>query len=438
MMWIAVSTILIMLVIGFALSLHVATTLGLTALVVGLTFIGPVWDFFGEIPWNTNSSVTITVVPLFVLMGELLLRAGLTDDLYTALSRFMGKVPGGLLHTNVLACGVFAAVSGSSLATATTIGSVALPVMRQRGYSERLTLGSIAAGGTLGILIPPSLIMIVYGLIAEVSIGQLYVAAVVPGLLMVLLFLLTIVVSSIFSKKEPDPLDKSYNWREKLQGLIEILPIVALIVLIIGVIYAGVATATEAAAFGVAGAFFMALLKGRVNGRMLEEAFLATASTTAMILFVLTAAFLLQFILGFVGVPRALSQWVLSFGLSELQLILMICLIFILLGMVLDGLPIVVAVVPIFLPLLHAQGVDLVWFGVILVILIELGLITPPIGMNLFVLQGVRRRLYGNTSGTLTDIIVGVLPFVLAMLIVLGLVILFPPVAMSIVEGMRG
>ncbi|WP_417600125.1 TRAP transporter large permease [Pararhodobacter oceanensis] len=438
MIWTAVIVISIMLTIGFSLGLHVATTLGLTALVVGLTLVGPVWDFFGAIPWATTSSVTIAVVPLFVLMGELMLRAGLTDDLYATLSRFMNKVPGGLLHTNILSCTMFSAISGSSLATATTIGSVALPVMKERGYNERLALGSIAAGGTLGILIPPSLILIVYGLVAEVSIAKLYVATLLPGLLMVIFFMLAIAVISKYSKTDSDAPAETYTLREKLSGLVDIIPVAALLTLIIGVIYGGVATPTEAAAFGATGAFLIALFKGRVSMAMLQETFLATSTTTAMLMFVLAAAFLLQFILGFVGLPRALSQWVLSFGLTQLQLILMMCLVFILLGMVLDSLPIVVAVVPIFLPLLEAQGIDLIWFGVLLVILIELGLITPPIGMNIFVLQGVRRRLYGEDNcGTMTDIFLGVLPFVVAMLVVLGLVIAFPGFSLWAVEAMR-
>ncbi|MCA2012053.1 TRAP transporter large permease [Cereibacter sphaeroides] len=428
--------ILLLLAIGFAASLHVGTTLGLTALIAGLIYIGPVWDFFGQIPWTTNSSVTMTVVPLFVLMGELLLRSGLTDDLYAALSRLVGRLPGGLLHSNILASGVFAAVSGSSLATATTIGAVALPTMKQHGYNERITLGSIAAGGTLGILIPPSLIMIVYGLVAQVSIGDLYVAGIVPGLLMMVGFIGAILVLSLFGEKGERTITR-YSLREKLAGLVNIIPIALLIGLVIGTIYLGVATATEAAAYGATGALVIAIVKRRLNWPMLKEALISTAMTTGMILFVVNAAFLLQFVLSFIGVPRALSHSILSLGLSSMELILVICVIFILLGMVMDGLPIVVAVVPIFLPLLQAQGIDLVWFGILVVILIELGLITPPVGMNLFVLQGVRHRLYGDAAGKMTDIVIGVLPFIVAMLVVLGLVIAFPQIAMGLVGAMR-
>ncbi|WP_417629134.1 TRAP transporter large permease, partial [Pararhodobacter aggregans] len=371
-----------------------------------------------------------------VLMGELLLRSGLTDDLYAALSRLVGRLPGGLLHSNILASGVFAAVSGSSLATATTIGAVALPTMKQHGYNERITLGSIAAGGTLGILIPPSLIMIVYGLVAQVSIGDLYIAGIVPGILMMVGFIAAILILSLFGPRGEQAIQR-YTLREKLAGLVNIIPIALLIGLVIGTIYLGVATATEAAAYGATGALVVALAKRRLSWPMLKEALLSTAMTTGMILFVVNAAFLLQFVLSFIGVPRALSQSILSFGLSSTELILVICVVFILLGMVMDGLPIVVAVVPIFLPLLQAQGIDLVWFGIIVVILIELGLITPPIGMNLFVLQGVRHRLYGAEAGKMTDIVIGVLPFIVSMLVVLGLVIAFPQVAMGLVGAMR-
>jgi tripartite ATP-independent transporter DctM subunit len=432
----SVLLILLLLGIGFAASLHVGTTLGLTALITGLIYIGPVWDFFGQIPWTTNYNVTMTVVPLFVLMGELLVRSGLTDDLYSALSRLVGRLPGGLLHSNILASGIFAAVSGSSLATATTIGAVAIPTMKEHGYNERITLGSIAAGGTLGILIPPSLIMIVYGLVAEVSIGDLYVAGIVPGILMMVGFIAAILVLSKFGAKGESAIQR-YSLREKLAGLVNIIPIALLIGMVIGTIYLGIATATEAAAYGATGALVIALIKRRLNWPTLRSALLSTAMTTGMILFVVTAAFLLQFVLSFIGVPRALSQSILALGLNSTQLILLICVVFILLGMVMDGLPIVVAVVPIFLPLLEAQGIDLVWFGIIVVILIELGLITPPIGMNLFVLQGVRHRLYGTQAGRMSDIVIGVLPFIAAMLLVLGLVIIFPQVALGPVGAMR-
>lgn len=419
-------TIVFVLLVAFAVGLHVGVALGLAALVAGTLFVGDVWEFFGHIPWAVNSSLTMVVVPLFILMGEILIRAGLTEDLYNTMSKWLNRVPGGLLHTNILSSGIFAAISGSSVATASTIGSVALPTMARLNYPERITLGSVAAGGTLGVLIPPSIIMIVYGLVAEVSIGQLYVAAIIPGIMLMALFMLSIVVYALASgMTKKVALPEKVSWREKFKSLVTISPILLLIGAVLGTIYLGVATAIEAAAIGVVGALLIALLKRRVTVKMLGETFRATAATTAMVMFIVLGAFLLQFVLSFVGLPMALSRWVTSFGLSPLELVLLMCLVYVLLGMVMDGLAIIVATLPIFLPMLTAAGVDLVWFGVIVVILVELALITPPVGMNLFVIQGIRaRRSY--VSERMSDVVIGVLPFVGAMLIMLALIIAVP------------
>jgi len=422
-----------LLALGFVLGLHVAVVLGLTAMIVGAVFIGPVWGFFGHVPWTAHSGITIVMVPLYIMMGELLLRSGMSDDLYGAFAKLLGNLPGGLLHTNIMASGVFAAVSGSSVATTSTIGSVALPAMRKHGYAERVSLGSIAAGGTLGILIPPSIIMIVYGLVAEVSIGKLYIAAIIPGLLMLTGFIAVIVMHSLRHRSGRP--DAAVTLAEKLRSLANIVPVMVLIGLVLGTIYLGVATSVEAAAYGVTGAFLIALCKGRVNHRMLAEVFVSTASTSAMVILIIMSAFLLQFVLSFAGVPMALSSWMADLGLSQIELILLLCLVYILLGTVMDGLAIIVATLPIFLPVLIAADVDLIWFGVIVVILVELALITPPIGMNLFVMQGVRRKVAGaDGSGSVTDVIRGVLPFTLAMLFVLALVIAFPQLSLLLVS----
>ena len=346
-------TIVVLLLIGFAVGMHVAIALGMTALVAGVVFIGPIWDFFGQIPWNTTSGATLIVVPLFILMGELLLRSGITEDLYTAFAKWMHRMPGGLLHTNIAASGVFSAISGSSVATALTIGGVALPSLKKRQYNERISLGSIAAGGTLGILLPPSIILIVYGLMAEVSIGKLYIAAIVPGLIMMIAFIVVIMLS-VAMRPDVAPRDgeSRYSLAEKLAGTLNILPALALIALVLGTIYGGVATAIEASAFGVSGALLIALVKRRVNLKMLSACFVTTASTTGMVMLIM---------------------------------------------------------------------------------------ITPPVGMNLFVLQSLRRRLSGpRGSGSIVDLYVGAAPFVVAMLAVLLLVILLPDLAMFLVETMKG
>jgi tripartite ATP-independent transporter DctM subunit len=428
----------IALLATFALSFHVASALGLTAFVVGITQIGDVSEFFGQIPWNLFSGTTIIVVPLFVLMGEILLRSGITEELYETLAQWMGRLPGGLLHTNILASGFFAAICGSSVATATTIGGVAMPSMRKYGYDERLAVGSIASGGTLGILIPPSIIMIVYGLMAEVSIAKLYMAGIVPGLLMMLAFMAVVMVVALISPaKAPAMHAMAGSLVERLKGLYAMLPVIVLMAMVLGTIYAGVATATEAAAFGCTGALLVALLKGRVNRAMLRETFRATAATTGMVLLVLAGAFLLQFILSLAGVPMLVSKWIVGLGLSEIQLILLLCAIYLLLGMFMESLAMIVTTLPIILPILVAMHVDLIWFGIIATILVELSLITPPVGMNLFVMQAVRSRLSPGEAGrSMNDVYLGVLPFIGAMVAVLAGVIFYPDLALALVKAM--
>jgi len=432
-------SLLAILLAMFILGSYVAVALGLTALLVGLIFVGDVWSFFGQIPWNVNSGSTLIIVPLFILMGELLLRSGVTDELYEVLARLLARVPGGLLHTNILACGLFSSISGSSVATASTIGAAAIPSMRKYGYDERLALGSLASGGTLGILIPPSIIMIVYGLLAEVSIGQLYIAGVVPGLLMMVVFSLVILVFAIVAPSKAPKLEKAVLLAVgTMRGLLVILPIIVLLGLVMGTIYMGIATATEAAAFGACGAFVVALAKRRVSWAMLKDAFSHTAATTGLIILILIGAFLLQFVLSMSGVPVALSKWTIGLGLSQLELIALLCFIYLILGMFLESLAMVVMTVPIVVPILSAMGVDLVWFGIIVTIMVEVSLITPPVGMNLFVLQGVRSRLdQSSRARPITDLYVGSLPFVIAMLAVLVVIIVWPGVAMHLVHAMK-
>ena len=413
-----VSVIVVTLLVAFALGLYVAVALGITAMSVGIVFIdSPIWGFYAHIPWIVNSNTAIAVVPLFLLMGDILLRSGVTEAMYETLAKWLNRLPGGLLHTNIGACGLFAAISGSSVATATTIGAVSLPSMRRHRYDERLALGSLAAGGTLGILIPPSIVLIVYGLLAETSIGQLYIAGVIPGFLMMLCFMGVIFVfAKVRPEMAPQPEAESITWRDRFVSLLALLPVFALIFLVLGTIYLGIATAIEAAAFGVCGSFLFALANGRVNLKMLKETFLSTASSTAMVIFILIGAFLLQNVLALLGLPLMMSRWVIS------------------LGMMMESFAMMVTTLPIILPMLIALDVNLVWFGIVMVILLELSLITPPVGMNLFVLQGVRMRSADAKPGRgLLDIYVGALPFVVAMLILLALVIAFPALALWLV-----
>jgi tripartite ATP-independent transporter DctM subunit len=350
--------------------------------------------------------------------------------MYNALAKWFNPLPGGLLHTNVVACAVFSCVSGSSAATAATIGSVAMPTMKQYNYNERIAVGSLASAGTLGILIPPSITFIIYGLMAEQSIGRLYLAAFVPGAIMTLAYMVVIAIIASINPSIAPRLPAS-SWKQRFVSLLSLIPITLLMLLVLGTIYFGIATATEAAAFGVAGAFFITLLNGRVTRRMLRETFLATAGTTAMIMFILIGAFVLQFVLALLGLPAALAKWVVDLGLGPTQVVLMICLVYLVLGTFMEELSMMVMTIPIFLPLLKTLGVDLVWFGVIVVILICAAIISPPIGINLFVVQNLRKQLAKKgEEPPIADVFIGVLPFFAMTIVVLLLVVAFPQLSL--------
>jgi len=419
------------LTVLFGMGIYVSVAMGLGGLTL-VTIFGdrPVWDIFGYVPWNTTTSFTLVALPLFVLMGEVLLRSGVTEGMYSTLSKWLNPLPGGLLHSNIAACAMFACISGSSAATAATIGGVSLPFLKSYGYSDRVAAGSLVAGGTLGILIPPSIVFIIYGVLVEESIGKLYLAGFVPGFMMAFAFMVLIALQAI-RKPSTAPKVPPSTWRERLVGLGSLLPILFLMALVLGTIYTGVATATEAAAFGVCGAFLIAIVNRRISATMLRETFLASAGTTAMILFILIGAFVLQFILAFLGLPALISNWVISMQLTQMQVVLMICLLYIVLGTFMEELSMVVTTIPIFLPMLKALGVDLVWFGVIVVMLVQIAIVSPPVGMNLFILHALRRQLAGSgKEPPISDIFIGVMPFFFTMILTLVLVIMFPQIAL--------
>jgi C4-dicarboxylate transporter DctM subunit len=422
---------------AFLLGLHVASTLGVLSLSLMYLFSDrPMWDMLGLITWNTNTSFVLVAIPLFILMGELLLRSGLSERLYRVLSAWLAPLPGGLLHSNIAACATFAAVSGSSVATAATIGSVALPAFRARGYDERLVLGSLAAGGTLGILIPPSINFIVYGVLMEVSIGRLYIAGVVPGVLLSLLFMAFIFVAAV-ARPASAPRETGIPWAARLRGLADMLPTVILIFLVLGTIYLGVATPTEAAAFGVSGAFVLAAISGGVRVAMLRDVFLASARTTAMVMLILTGAFILNSTLALLGVPYAISQAVAGWGLTPTMTMIMLVGFYLVLGTFMDGFAMMVTTIPVILPILKTTNIDLVWFGVIAVILTEAALISPPEGLNLYVIHGLRRGP-DAPGGTIMDVYLGVLPFFLLMMLAIALIMVFPQIALWLPATMRG
>ena len=419
------------LTVLFGMGIYVSVSMGLGGLILAGIFADrPVWDVLGYVPWNTTTSFTLVALPLFILMGEVLLRSGVTEGMYATLAKWLNPLPGGLLHSNIAACAMFACISGSSAATAATIGRVSLPFLKQYGYNERIALGSIVAGGTLGILIPPSIVFIIYGVLVEESIGKLYLAGFVPGFLMTFIFMVLIAIQALREPKIAPKAARS-NWAERLTGLTALIPIVFLMGMVLGTIYAGVATATEAAAFGVCGAFLIAALNRRLSISMLRETFLAAAGTTAMILFILIGAFVLQFVLAFLGLPAKISKWVVDMQLTKMQVVIMICVLYIVLGTFMEELSMVVTTVPILLPMLKALGVDLVWFGVIIVMLVQIAIVSPPVGMNLFILHAMRRELAGpGVEPPISDIFIGVLPFFVAMIFTLVLIVAFPQIAL--------
>lgn len=437
--FVALGVASVLMLAAFLLGLHVAAALGiLTFSLMYLFSDRPLWEMLGLIAWNTNTSFVLVAIPLFIMMGEILLRSGLSERLYRVLSHWLSPLPGGLMHSNIAACAVFAAVSGSSVATAATIGSVALPAFRARGYNERLVLGSLAAGGTLGILIPPSINFIVYGVLMEVSIGRLYIAGIFPGILLSLLFMSVIFLAAIVQPGVA-PREAGAPWSTRLIGLIDMLPTFALIFLVLGTIYLGVATPTEAAGFGVSGAFVLALLSRRVGVKMLREVFLSSARTTSMVMLILTAAFILNSTLAILGVPYAISQAVASWGLTPTGTLIILVIFYLVLGTFMDGFAMMVTTIPVILPILKTMNIDLIWFGVIAVILTEAALISPPEGLNLYVIHGLRQNpAGGGQKRTIMDVYIGVLPFFLMMLLAIVLIIVFPQITLWLPTTMKG
>ncbi len=407
------------------IGLPVAIALFLTAFIGAWAFLGwPTLLGFGNQMWSGQNDFILTSIPLFVFLGEILVRSGVADGLYRCLSDWLRRLPGGLLHTNIGASAIFAAVSGSSVATAATIGTVAMPVLKERKYSERLTTGSIAAGATLGILIPPSINMIIYGSMTNTSIGQLFAAGVVPGLLLTALFMMLIAVIAILKPSVAGPVLPARSWPEKIASLIDIFPPFLIFVVVMGTIYLGWATPTESAAIGVVCALGVAMFRKGFSIALLHESMIATVRISAMILLIMVGAHFLNFVIGVLGIPQALTTFVSQLGAGQLEIILLLIVFYLVLGCFMETLSMMIATLPVVFPLVVHLGIDPVWFGIFLVIMMEIGLITPPIGMNLYVVQGVRN------SGSIMDVIYGSIPFVLLMLAFTGLLIVWPQIAL--------
>lgn len=407
--------------------LHVGIAMLATGILGSVVYFGPAVLFsFGTNMWAVMNDFLLTTIPLFVLLGELLLRSGVTRNMYDSLTDWLSRLPGGLLHTNIGACSMFAAVSGSSVATAATIGTVAMSEFERRSYSEPLVLGTIAAGATLGILIPPSVNLIIYGALTNTSIGQLFAAGIVPGILLTLVFMAIIAVIALIRPQIAERVTEVAPLNERLRRLRHLAPPVLIFVVVMGAIYGGWATPTEAAALGVVLAFLLAVSNRSFKLHDLHEAFIATTRTSAMLLFIITSAFFLNFIVGILGVPQAMTAYVTELGLGPLQMIWLLVLFYLVLGCFLETLSMMVGTIPVVMPMIIHLGIDPVWFGIFLVIMMELALITPPVGMNLYVVQGVRGK------GRLSDVYIGITPFVLAMLLMIGIIILIPDIVTAL------
>lgn len=383
----------------------------------------PLYLAAGELSWVASSNYLLVSVPLFVLLGEILLRAGIADRLYNSIAQWIGWMPGGLMHANIGASTMFAATSGSSVATAATISVVAKPMIARFGYSERLFYGSIAAGGALGILIPPSINLILYGWLTSTSVPALYMAGVVPGVALAVLFSLAILIMCLVRPGLGGQKIET-SWRARFESLPSLLPPLFIFAIIIGSIYLGIATPTESAALGVLAALGLAALYRKLTLRMMLEAIDGTMRTTGMIMLIVMAAWFLNFVVSAMGLVAAINSGISAMGLDPMTLLLTIIAIYLILGCFMDPLPMMIVTVPVLTPLIVAAGFDPVWFGILIVLLCETALITPPIGMNLFVVQGVRRH------GNIVDLMIGVSPFILSLLVMIVLVIAFPQIAL--------
>ena len=371
---------------------------------IGLTLTGVAWiamELFSSRPageamaltiWGSSSSWTLTALPLFIWMGEILFRTKLSESMFKGLAPWVNWLPGRLLHTNVIGCTIFAAVSGSSAATCATIGKMTLPELTRRGYPQDQIIGSLAGAGTLGLLIPPSIIMIVYGVSAEVSISQLFVAGILPGLLLASLFSGYIIVWSLRHPDKIPPTTETFTMAQRLYESRHLIPVVGLISAVLGSIYAGVATATEAAAVGVLGSFALSALQGSLSWSNFKEALMGATRLYCMIALILAGAAFLTLSMGYIGLPRHLAEYVSSLGLSPCMLILALTVFYAILGCFLDGISMVVLTMGVLLPTVQAAHLDLVWFGIFIVIVVEMAQITPPVGFNLFVLQGMTKK----------------------------------------------
>ena len=398
-----------------------------------LTYLGFFLDaFYSDLPlhrglatmsWAVQSGILLVAVPMFILLGEILVRSGVAERMYRAMMQWLSWLPGGLMHANIGASIAIAATAGSSVATAATVSTVSVPLVRRYRYNEPLFLGSLAAGGTLGILIPPSINLIIFGFLTNTSIPALYLAGFIPGLVLGGLFMLTVVVACLIRPSWGGEAVTT-SWHERMRTLPDLLPPLFIFVLVIGSIYAGWATPTESASLGVCAALILAAVFGRLSASMLREAILGTMRTTGLIFLILIGAWFLNFVLSAIGVNRMLTDFITEQGLTPFRTLMLVIAFYVVVGTVMEPMPMMVITVPTLTPLMASAGFDPVWFGILVVLMCETALISPPVGANLFVVQGIRNQ------GSINDVFIGVAPFVIALFVIVALIIAFPEIVL--------
>ena len=403
---------------------------------IGVSSIGmlifttrPVGDAMATTIWGTSSSWTLTALPLFVWMGEILFRTKLSENLFKGLAPWMSRLPGGLIHVNIVGCALFAAISGSSAATVATVGKMSIPELRKRNYPEKLLLGSLAGSGTLGLLIPPSIILIIYGVTVQESIAKLFIAGIIPGIMIAIIFMLYVIIWSIINKKEMPTFNENFSFREKIKGSSQLFPVIILITSVIGSIYTGIATATEAASLGVVGALILSFFQKTLTKETFKLSLLGATKTSCMIAFILAGSAFLSLAMGFTGLPRNLAIWIQEMNLSPYVLIFVLTIFYIILGMFLDGISAVVLTMAIIEPMIRQAGFDMIWFGIFLVVVVEMAQITPPVGFNLFVLQGMAGKDMGFIAKS-------AFPLFLLLILAVIFIIVFPEIALWLPQQM--
>lgn len=425
-------TALLLLVALLALTVPVAAVMGVLGLALNQFFSSvPLYLAMGDIVWNASSEYILIAIPMFVMLGEILLRSGIANRVYAAIATWLSWLPGGLMHANIGTCAMFAATSGSSVATAATVGVVALPQVKIRRYDEPLFLGTLAAGGTLGILIPPSINFILYGLLTQTSVPRLYLAGMVPGLMLTAFFMIIILVACLLRpSKGGTPIQSS--WRDRLGSLPDLIAPLFIFAIVVGSIYAGWATPTEAASMGVFAALLLAAWERALSWRMLKAVFEGTMRTTAMIMLIIIAAQFLNFVLANIGVTDGVAKAINSLGLGKYGTMLLLIVFYLILGCFMETISMMILTTPFVFPIVVGLGWDPIWWGIVLTILIEAALVTPPVGLNLYVVQSLR------ATGAIADVMRGALPFVGAMLALILLLMAFPDIALGLPQWVMG